>query len=415
MIRFVHTADVHFGMENYGRIDPETGIHTRLLDFARAFDCCIDYAITQKVDFFLFCGDAYKTTNPSPTQQRFFLHALLRLHKAKIPVIIIVGNHDHPLSAGKTNTLDIFSQLPLDGFYVITKPTIISITTNNGPINIVGIPWPTRNALSMHTRYLMHSAGDITRAISQAITEMIHNYAKQLDPNIPAILAAHLTVSSGLFSGSEKRAIYGTDPLFLVSDLAIPPFDYVALGHLHRHQNVNNNGYPAVVYSGSIERIDFGERREKKGFCVVTIYEKNHTTYDFIEIPTRNFIQIEHTLDTLSDHTQQLITAIKSYNITNAIVKIIYYIPEGVVDTVDSKQLQRATQNAMQLISIIPIKKISPRERRYTGSRISNDIAQLLDNYFESRTEWTKRKTQLLQKTNLLLQEQDNELENNEL
>ena len=61
MIQFIHTADIHFGMENYGKIDPTTGIHTRLLDFKKALDFCIDYAFKSNVDFFLFSGDAYKT------------------------------------------------------------------------------------------------------------------------------------------------------------------------------------------------------------------------------------------------------------------------------------------------------------------------------------------------------------------
>ena len=73
MIRFIHTADIHFGMENYGKIDPKTGVHTRLLDFNKALTFCIDYAIEQKVDFFLFSGDAYKTAHPSPTQQKPFV------------------------------------------------------------------------------------------------------------------------------------------------------------------------------------------------------------------------------------------------------------------------------------------------------------------------------------------------------
>jgi DNA repair exonuclease SbcCD nuclease subunit len=62
-IRFIHTADIHFGVENYGRIDPETGIHTRLLDFERAFSACVDRAIAESIDFFIFCGDAYKTAH----------------------------------------------------------------------------------------------------------------------------------------------------------------------------------------------------------------------------------------------------------------------------------------------------------------------------------------------------------------
>ena len=143
MIRFIHTADVHFGMENYGRIDPKSGIHSRLLDFEKAFNFCIDHAIEQNVDFFLFSGDAYKTTNPSPTQQKLFLKSLLRLHHAKIPIVLVIGNHDNPLSFGKANSLEVFSDLPLEGFYVVDKPTTITLNTKNGPIQIVGIPWPT--------------------------------------------------------------------------------------------------------------------------------------------------------------------------------------------------------------------------------------------------------------------------------
>ena len=89
MIRFVHTADIHIGMENYGKIDGATGIHTRLLDFAKALTHCIDIAISEKVDFFLFCGDAYKTPHPTQTQQRLLVQSFLRLHEAQIPVIII--------------------------------------------------------------------------------------------------------------------------------------------------------------------------------------------------------------------------------------------------------------------------------------------------------------------------------------
>lgn len=88
------------------------------------------------------------------------------------------------------------------------------------------------------------------------------------------------------------------------SQLAIQPFDYVALGHLHRYQDLNPNGYPAIVYSGSIERVDFGERKEAKGFCLVNV-ERNNTTHQFIEGPMRPFIQIEVKLDLQAMKTKQ--------------------------------------------------------------------------------------------------------------
>lgn len=205
VIRFIHTADIHFGMENYGRIDPKTGIHTRLLDFERAFNFCIDTAIEQDVDFFLFAGDAYKTAHPSPTQQKLFLKCLLRLFKANIPVVMVIGNHDNPLSFGKAHSLDIFSNLPLDGFHVLSKPGIINLTTKNGSCSIVGIPWPTRNTVSLGSQ-LDKSASHITQYISQAVANIIKDLASQLNPALPAVLVGHLTVSSGIFSGSETDA-----------------------------------------------------------------------------------------------------------------------------------------------------------------------------------------------------------------
>ena len=56
---------------------------------------------------------------------------------------------------------------------------------------------------------------------------------------------------------------------------------------------------PPIIYSGSIERVDFGERKEEKGFVDVTIHAKEETTYEFVKTPTRPFIQIEvHLFDT---------------------------------------------------------------------------------------------------------------------
>lgn len=409
MIQFIHTADIHFGMENYGKIDHKTGIHTRLLDFSRSFNFCVDTAIERQVDFFLFSGDAYKTAHPSPTQQKLLLHAFLRLHHAKIPTIIVVGNHDNPLSFGKAHSLDIFGNLPLDGFHVIAKPMVVNLVTKSGPINVLCIPWPTRNSLSIDNRYVYKSAAEITTYISRAVTAIIQEEARHLDPTVPAVLAGHLTVSSGVFSGSEKRAIYGTDPLFLPSQLAIPPFDYVALGHLHRYQNLNPNGYPAVVYSGSIDRIDFGERKEDKGFCVVTIEKKGVTSHEFIQTPARPFIQIEVTLHPEQNQTEQILHAIKKQSIKDAVVKIVYHVPESMRDCVDLKKIQYACESAMHVVGIIPIRKSPVRERRIGAVKTTMDLSALLSTYFDTKPDLKKRKEELIQKTLLLAQEENDQ------
>ncbi len=410
MIRFIHTADIHFGIENYGRIDAKTGIHSRLLDFVHALNYCIDYAIEESVDFFLFSGDAYKTHHPSQTQQKLLLQCFLRLYQANIPVVIVIGNHDNPLSFGKANALELFGELPLNGFHVIAKPTSLILKTKNGPIQIVGIPWPTRNSLAIG-KQVHKSATQITEYISHAVAAIIKNYATKLDPEIPAILAGHLTVSTGIFSGSEKRAIYGTDPILLPSQLAIAPFDYVALGHLHRHQNLNPHGHPPLVYSGSIERIDFGERKEEKGFCIVTIKQKAEVGYKFIKTPTRPFRQIEVNLQAGKSQTEQIINAIKQVNIKDAIIKIIYQVPATSKDTVDLKAVQRACFNAHYLVSIMPIRKFTTRERRIGALKVTMDLATLLDIYFSQKPTLVGKKEKLIEKTLQLFQEYQQEQE----
>lgn len=404
MIQFIHTADIHFGMENYGRIDPLTGIHSRLLDFSKALNFCIDIALEKQVDFFLFCGDAYKTHNPSQTQQKLFLECLLRLHAAKIPVIIIIGNHDNPLSFGKAHALDLFGQMPLEGFYVISKPSIIHLSTKNGPVQIVGIPWPTRNTISLDKNHSGKDSHEITSYISKAVAAIITDFATKLDPLIPSVLASHLTVSSGVFSGSEKRAIYGTDPVLLPSQLAIEPFDYVALGHLHRYQNLNPQGYPAIIYSGSPERVDFGERKEDKGFCLVSLI-KNNCTHDFIKTPTRPFIQIEINLKADQDQTMQIIDKIKEYTITDAIVKIIYHVPVHKKDTVDLVKVEKACSDALQIAGIIPIITPTRRELRTGAFKVTMELPELLQAYFSIKPNIAHKKDNLIKKTLALLEE----------
>jgi exonuclease SbcD len=391
MIRFIHTADIHFGVENYGKIDPATGIHTRLLDFERALNFCIDYAIKEDIDFFLFSGDAYKTTNPSPTQQRLLLKCFLKLYKANIPLVMVVGNHDNPLSFGKAHTLDLFNDLPLSGFHVRAKPHAFVLQTKSGPVNIVGLPWPNRTTIATSQNHMFKSAGELTDYISQSTITILHHLIAQLDPHLPSVLAGHLTVSSGIFSGSEKRAVYGNDPLFLPSQLAIAPFDYVGLGHLHRFQDLNEHAHPPLVYSGSPERIDFGERKEEKGFCDVRLHEKGKTTYEFIKTPTRPFIQVEVQLNAEEDQTEQILHALKQRDISQAILKIVYHVPPTVKDTVDLSKIERACASALHVVGIIPVHQPKIREKR-SNLKVDMDLETILDLYFSSKPELANQK-----------------------
>lgn len=400
MIKFIHTADIHFGMENYGRVDAKTGIHSRLLDFEKVLNFCVDKAIEQNVDFFLFAGDGYKTPNPTPTHQRLFTSCLLRLYQANIPIVMVVGNHDNPLSFGKAHALEIFGQIPLEGFYVISNPELINIKTKNGIVQIIGIPWPTKNSVALNNPST--NGFELTQQLSTGIKKIILDLATKLDPSMSAVLVGHLTIATGIFSGSEKKAVYGTDPLFNAQDLAIDPIDYVALGHLHRFQNLSQNHIP-VVYSGSLERIDFGERKEDKGFCIVSIDKSlsgiKKTSYEFIKTPVRPFLQIEVSLDdnNIKSYTDQIIEKISKYNVINTILKIIYFVPIAKRDRIDNIKIQQACAGVWYIVGIIPIYEMIIKERRLAAN-INMDIMELLSSYLDTKVEYKKNKQELLNK-----------------
>src|SRR2546428_3224341 len=105
-LRIAHVADTHIGMENYGRINPETGLNQRLHDFLNSLDQAIEGAIQASVDLVVFAGDIYKTRDPTPTHQREFARRVQRLASAGIKTGIVAGNHDIPLSAGPPTRVD---------------------------------------------------------------------------------------------------------------------------------------------------------------------------------------------------------------------------------------------------------------------------------------------------------------------
>ena len=140
-MRLLHFADIHIGMENYSKLDPETGLSTRLLDFFQTFDFIVDTAISEKVDAVVFAGDAYKTRDPNPTQQRGFGERIKKIAKAGIPVVLVIGNHDTPNAEGKANTLDIYSALEIDNVHVSRKPELLYIETRSGNLQIITLPW----------------------------------------------------------------------------------------------------------------------------------------------------------------------------------------------------------------------------------------------------------------------------------
>jgi exonuclease SbcD len=269
-IRLLHFADIHIGMENYGQLDPATGINARVLDFLHRFDELIDYGLAREVDLVIFAGDAYKRRSPNPTHQRAFAIRVKRLVDAGVPIVLLVGNHDLPTMAQKASTVDIFNALDVPNVTVGRDYEVHRIETRRGPVQVATVPYPIRQRLLVDDDYRGLSIEELDRELQRIVTGIIGELKGDLLPDIPAVLTAHLSVANASY-GSERSVMIGRDAVVLKSALDDPAWDYVALGHVHKHQSLNRDSHPPIVYAGSLERIDFGEEGDPKGFCWVEL------------------------------------------------------------------------------------------------------------------------------------------------
>jgi len=334
MVHVVHFADLHLGVENYGRPDAATGLHTRLLDFLRSFDELVEYAMAspttrdgvpgQPVDLVLFAGDAYKSRDPTPTQQREFARRIHRLASAGIPVFLLIGNHDLPSMVGRANTLDIFSTLEVPNVWVGRTLGTHLIPTRSGPVQVVALPWITRSYLLRRDEFKGCTLGEIEERTIQELDRLLKAEVARLDPKVPTILVAHGAVQGAVY-GSERSVMLGQELVLPPSLLRDPAFDYVALGHIHRHQQLEGPGGGApIVYSGSLDRIDFGEEGQAKGFVVAQV-EKGRADYQFKELAsTRRLVTIEVQADG-DDPMAQVREAVAARDIREAIVRLLLH------------------------------------------------------------------------------------------
>ncbi len=407
-MKILHFADLHLGVENYGRIDPATGLSSRLNDFLSALDQVIDYALENRIDLVLFCGDAYKTREPSQTQQREFARRINRLSTSNIPIFLLIGNHDLPNAIGRATTTEIFDTLAIKNVYVANRPDIYHIPTASGTVQIVSLPWLRRSALLSKEDTKNLDFKQIKQRLEQALTQAITDKAARLDPTLPAILAAHVWVA-GSQVGSESLMSIGQEHTLLLSNVAQPAFDYVALGHIHKHQVLSEN--PPVVYAGSLERVDFGEENDEKGFYVVEIEPdpatgNRHVSFEFHPVNARRFLTINVTIETQDiDPTATVLRAItgQEEKIRDAVVRLNISLPAPIEGHLSDNDLRDALKEAHYFTISRDIKR---ETRLRLGSRTAEEITPLeaLKAYLESKNTSPERTRVLLEYGEKLIQ-----------
>jgi len=255
------------------------------------------------------------------------------------------------------------------------------------------------------------SIDEVRQEIEGRMTAAIEDRVKNLDPSIPAILTAHATIS-GATVGTERSMMLGQDHVLLVSAVQKSQLEYVALGHIHKHQVLRQDS-PMVVYSGSLQRVDFSEEGDQKGFCVVNIdpsapQGQRMVDFQFHKVDARSFVTIDARIDAAElDPTDAVIRAISRNDITGAVVRVRITLPAELEPHLREPDIRQALDGAHFIAAVS--REVEGTRRTRLGSDVAEGLQpmQAVRLYLESREVDPRRQEKVLRYAEELVQSQD--------
>jgi len=310
-VRFIHMADTHLGAGGFGNKLSENGVNQREEDICNAFSYMIDKIIELRPDFVIHAGDLFHMVRPTNRIIDFAFKELIRLTGAGISIVVISGNHDAPRQRSVGHVLSIIENLP-DVYPVF------------------------RN------KYEVIDFGDVSiGCLPHCLTPEI--LREQMDNIRPLNSRINILVAHGVAAGIDKFSMAELSEEEIPSSIFQSGFHYTALGHYHKYTRVERN----VCYSGSTERLSFGELGEEKGFLEVTLPDLKIT---FHPVPTRDMIQLD-TIDAKNmdyDQLEQKINEnLSSQDLEDKIVRMkIINLSEPLYGNLPVKDIRAKTSQA---------------------------------------------------------------------
>jgi exonuclease SbcD len=347
-MRILHFADAHIDMVTQGRHDPATGFAVRTLDFLAALDTIVNTAIEERPDLVIFAGDAYKDRTPVPTFQREWGRRVARLSQAGIPTLLLVGNHDLSPAAGRAHALQEFETLAIPFVRVASKPMFLKPDDLGAPIQVLAIPWVSRSSLMAAQELSGEDPAEVYSALEQRLTDLVNIWLDKADRDFPIILAAHASVQGASYGG-ERSVMLGSDLVLPGSLVKDPRLSYVALGHIHKAQDVNQGFQPPVIYPGSIERVDFGEAGDDKFFVIAHLEKGKATAVEWRKLEGRRFIDRILRLERSTDIYQQILSVLPvQEEMANTVLRLVLEYPFEWDGMIDEQSLRRHTEGCLE-------------------------------------------------------------------
>lgn len=405
-IKILHLSDIHMGSGfAYGRTNPETGLNTRLEDFVQTLARIIDRAIEEPADLVLFGGDAFPDATPPPYVQEAFAVQFRRLADADIPAVLLVGNHDQHSQGTGGASLCIYRTLAVPGFRVGDRLETHRISTRNGEVQVIALPWLTRSTLLAQPETEGRSLAEVNALLIERLQPALEGEIRALDPEIPTVLLGHLMVDRAAL-GAERFLAVGKGFTIPISLLMRSEIDYIALGHVHKHQNLNPANNPPIVYPGSIERVDFSEEKEEKGYVWLEL-EKEKANWEFCSLPVRSFCTIDIDVSQTEDPQEAILEAIAKRDIHEAVVRLIYKVRSQQLDAIETTALHQALQEA-HAHTIRPelVSQLAAPRLPELGSSSRMDPLEALQAYLGNKEDLKDIAAEMLDAAQLLLEEE---------
>ncbi len=261
-MKILHTSDWHVGkvLKGRDRHDEHAAVLGSIVATARAED----------VDLVLIAGDLFDTGAPGPRAQGLVMRTLLALRADGRHVVAIAGNHDNQALLDAVYR-PVLGEL---GLHVLGAPKrpeaggALKLRTRGGETaRVAALPFLSHRYAVRAAEVLLHETAEHALDYARRVAAIAALLTREFTPDGVNIVMTHATLLGGRRGGGE-RDVQTTFDYELPASLFPPSAHYVALGHLHRQQEID--GPCPIFYSGSPLAIDFGEEANEAAALVVT-------------------------------------------------------------------------------------------------------------------------------------------------
>jgi exonuclease SbcD len=271
----------------------------------------------------------------------------------------------------------------------LDKPVFLGPDELEGlPLQILALPWISRSGLMANLELSAVEPSILYEAIEERLKSLVDAWLESADPALPIILTAHASVQGAKYGG-ERMVMLGGDLVLSGSLVKDPRLDYVALGHIHKPQNLNENAHPPVVYPGSIERVDFGEAADDKFFIIAHV-ERGQTRVEWRQLTgIRPFLDRFLTLETEDDRAnlrERLFAVLPAQDeLEGAIFRLTLEYPREWEELIDEGALRQYTAGTFEF-HLVKRPQMQARIRLPGGQQLESlPPLEILELYWRSR------------------------------